>query len=243
MKEIKALFKTSLKIFLRYAVSVFMCFFIALSCTLVFTFLFAEETGYDVFATNSETGETSFVYHHNSADGEDLLFEEYAQKYEGLKKSKTVELSKGYNNLAYLISGIISLVFVVGTTYSPIWEEGNKDINRVNMGIKKENKFMGLWAGLIASIPSLAVYVTLWLSHLKILSTEFLSVFRFFNSHFYGFISFVYGNATNTAELSVSKLLLLSVTVWLLPLVSSIAYFVGYKDIRISEKLIYVKKK
>ncbi len=235
--------KTSLKIFGRYAVSVFMCFFIALSCTLVFTFLFAEETGYDVFSTNSETGEISLVYHHEFADGEDLLFEEYAKQYEGLKKSKTVELSKGYTNLSHLISGLISFVFVVGITYNPIWEMANKDINRVNMGMKKENKLTGLFAGLIACLPSLAVYITLWLSHLKILSTEFLSVFRFFNSHFYGFISFVYGNAQNTAELSVSKLLLLSVTVWLLPLVSSIAYYVGYKDIRISEKLVYVKKK
>ena len=220
-----------------------MCFFIALSCTLVFTFLFAEETGYDVFGVSADTGETVLVYHHNNADGEDLLFEEYSKEYESLKKSKTVELSKGYTNLAYLISGLISFVFVVGTTYVPVWEIGNKDINRVNMGMKKENKLTGLFAGLIASIPSLAVYATLWLSHLKVLSTEFLSVFRFFNSHFYGFISFVYGNATNTAELSVTKLLLLSVTVWLLPLVTAVGYYVGYKDIRISEKMIYIKKK
>lgn len=237
------MFKASLKIFARYAISVFMCFFIALSCTLVFTFLFAQETGYDVFATSADTGETVLLYHHEHKDGEDLFFEDYAAQYEGLKKSKTVELSNGYNNLSYLISGLISLVFVVGTTYNPIWEMGNKDINRVNMGIKKENKLFGLFAGLIASLPSLAIYITLWLSHLKVLSTEFLSVFRFLNSHFYGFITFVYGNAQNTAELSVLELSLLSVTVWLLPIISAIAYYIGYKDIRISEKLVYVKKK
>lgn len=239
----KLLLKTSGKIFVRYAISVLMCFFIALSCTLVFTFVFSHETGYDVFITNEETGETSFLYHHNNSDGEDELFEKYEAQYPSIKKSKSVELSKGYENLSHVLSMLISLVFVTGTMYSSVWEMGNKDINRVNIGLKSENKLFGLCAGSIAALPSFALYVTLWLSHLKILSPEFLSVFRMFNSHFYGFITLVYGGALNSAELSLFKLLVLSVTVWFLPAVCGIAYRIGYSDIRLSEKLVYVKKK
>ena len=228
------LLKTSGKIFARYAISVLMCFFIALSCTLVFTF---------VFSTNEETGETTFLYHHDNSDGEDTVFEEYANKYTGVKKVKSVGLSKGYTNLSHILSALISAVFITGTTYCSVWDMGNKDINRVKIGLKKENKLFGFYAGCIAALPSLVLYITLILSHLKILSTEFLSVFRVFNSHFYGLISLVYGQATNTSELTAVQIIIFSVTVWFLPLVCGVAYRIGYSDTRISEKLIYVKKK
>ena len=55
----------------------------------------------------------------------------------------------------YLITSILSVVFLLYLDYATLWEEGAKARIRVDGGREEYDSLSGLWLGLAASIPNL----------------------------------------------------------------------------------------
>lgn len=218
-----------------------MCFFISCSSIFVFTTIFVKQTGYDVFEIDNQTKEDTFLYRHNNADGQDLLFNEYTEQGKDLVKVYP-KLSGKHFVAANIVSLIFCLMLLIGTIYNSVWEIANQDMLKVKNGNLKENKANGLIIGALASIPTFITYIVLLLSKANIFSNRYLSAYAVLNSHFYGFIQVVYKNAVTTADLNFVQVLLLFVPVLALPVICSVAYWFGYKDIMLLNKLIYKKK-
>ena len=126
--------------------------------------------------------------------------------------------------------------------YGSVWKIGNRDINRVEIGQQTENRWRGAVIGLLATIPSFLLYLCLLFSKIGICRPGFLSVYRAFNAPFWAIIHWIYGSAVLATDLSVGQMIGLFFPVLFLPVICTIAYAVGYADVRISEKFIYKKK-
>ena len=236
------MFKDALNYLGKYVVAIFMSFFIVVACVSLFTMAMGEKVGYDVFALNKETGKNELLYHHDYADGEDTLYAQYEGQDLVLTKSNNIVLADNFKKAAYFISSVLSILLTVVIIYVTAWNKGNKDINRVQLGKITENKNLGLLAGLIANIPFVALYILLILCRFEVLNPAFLSIFRACNSHLYGIIYWIYGSAVVASDLSILRLLALSITVLFLPIVCWLGYLLGYNDIQIMHRLMYKQK-
>ncbi len=230
------------KLFSKFAIGIVMCLFVFLSFNFAITAAFSDTVGYNVYRFNSETGKEELICQHNEKDENPPGCNCGEIPEDQLSKIRITELSETKQTVSMLLSQIFSFVMMTGILYGTLWEIGNKDISAVKFSRAKENKLRGLVIGSIATAPSLAVYVLLLLSSFKILSPAFLSTYRLLNSHFHSVLTWIYGGAQNASELSVVQLLLCFLLVLYLPVVSMLAYYLGYKDIKLLEKAVFKKK-
>ncbi len=230
------------KLFSKFAIGIVMCLFVFLSFNFAITAAFSDTVGYNVYRFNSETGKEELICEHNENDEalKDCKCSEIPE--DQLSKIRITELSDSKQTVSMVLSQIFCFIMITGILYGSVWEIGNKDISAVKFSRTSENKLRGLVIGCVASIPSLAVYVLLLLSSFKILSPKFLSTYRLLNSHFHSVLTWIYNGAQTAAELSVGQLLLCFALVLYLPLIASLAYYLGYKDIKLVEKAVFKKK-
>lgn len=237
------LVKNSWKIFVRFLISSMMCLVIFMSFIFVFTAAFSDVVGYNIYHYDQEHGKEIIVCEHDAVNKpiDICVCENYdATTLNPIAKTK---LSDSRKNIAMLIAQIFSFVTVTGILAGTVWEIGNKDIFKVKHNMISESKLRGLYLGLIAAIPSFAVYVLLILSHLKVLNPEFLTPFQTLNPHFNYIISVIYnGVAVDASLLSATQLILCGVLTLYLPITAMISYYFGYKDINLVEKLTFKKR-
>ncbi len=236
------LVKSGLKVFTRFALGTAMCLIVFFSFNFAITAGFSDVVGQKVYFYNEEIGKEVQVCYHN-ADGspnEDCKCAEYDQEL--LNSIPDKKLSDRMQNTSLILAQIFSFVMMTGILCGTVWEMGNKDISAVKQGRTSENKLRGLFIGLIATIPSLAVYMLLILSHAKVLNPAFLDTYRLLNSQFHYVITLIYSAALNAAELSFGKLSLLGALHLYLPIISFISYYFGYRDINLVEVITFKKK-
>lgn len=219
-----------------------MCLFVLLSFNFAITAGFSDTVGYNVYRYNSETGKEELICQHNENDENPPDCKCSDIPDDQLSKIRITQLSDTKQTVSAVLSQIFGLVMITGILYGSMWDIGNKDISAVKFARTTENKLRGLYIGMIACIPSLAVYILLVLSYAQVFSPKFLSTYRLLNSHFHGIISWVYGGAEIATQLNFGQLLLLFALVLYLPLLSCIAYYLGYKDVKLVEKAVFKKK-
>ena len=143
-----------------------------------------------------------------------------------------------------IITQTFMLILFVAMIYTKLWERGDKDNNSVHFGRMNEDRLRGLKIGLFAAIPSFLFYVLLILSKLKLIMPGYFFLYRFLNISFLPIVSRIAGkNNFSAADVSWLSVFAILLTLFVSPLVCHIAYLLGYKQISISEKIIYVDPK
>lgn len=234
--------KSGIKLFTRFAIGVVMCVIVFFSFNFAITAAFSDVVGQKIFYYNEETGREEQVCYHDKDNNPptDCKCADYDS--ERLNPLADRKLSNSRQNISLILAQIFSFVMMTGILCGTVWEMGNKDIWAVKHDRINENKLRGLYVGVIAAIPSLAIFVLLVLSHLEVFKPTFLDTYRLFNSHFHYILTLIYSGAENAAQLSVGQLALCGALNLYLPILAFISYLMGYSDINLIEKITFKKK-
>lgn len=242
MKEI---FKMGVSLFGKMIVVNIMCFFLAISLSVLTTALFTKDVGNTVFVTDAKTNELVTQYEHYYADGEDTKLKEYEDSEEYKVTSSVIksQLSKGANNGFYIVTQIMCAIMVLIFTYPNLWDRGTRDNNLVTFGHANEDKLKGLKVGFIAAAPSILFSLFLLITKSNIMAKFPVGILKIMYSSCYGINYAIFGNVIKLGDLSYLQLILSLLLNFCLPIIAYGSYLLGYKNISIGEKLVYKKEK
>lgn len=151
------------------------------------------------------------------------------------------EVPKGAALFLDILSEVLMLCLLAALPYSIVWAQGDRDKNKVQFGHMQEDKLRGLKIGLMAGIPSYIGYILLLLSKLNVLLPGYFYAYRLLNMPFLPILNRLAGtDITSTAQISWPAILAMLMVVVFVPLVCTIGYALGYKQISLSERFIYV---
>ncbi len=236
----KELFKNSVSLFGRTVAIDIMCFFLVISLSVLVTAAFSENIGYKAVGTSSENTEGTVLYEHYYKDGEDFKRAEYEENGYIITESKIrSSVSEAGNILFQVVTGVFCTVLLICFIYPKFWEMGTKDNNLVHFNHKNEDKLKGLKAGIIAMIPS---FILLLILTFALKNTQ-TALYKFLNCSVFAFAELIIGSAETFKEISFLQFLGLALLKAFVPLTAYVAYLLGYKNISLSEKLIYNKTK
>lgn len=242
-EKMKETLKLGLAAFGKLVLVNFLCAIIVLSISILTSNFMNEEYGYNVYGTLTDESETELLYTHLFEDGEDTKRAEYEQKgYKEITEEALTRSTKAGDIVFLTISQIFSWATLAAIIYPSFWRQGSKDRNQVHFGHIAEDKLKGFKAGLVAIIPAAILMVFFMFAKYNI-AANFPAVWlKFLNSNGYSFIHLIQNKALLLSEVSIIGLLLIIVTQLIVPVITHIAYTLGYKDIAIAEKLLYKKK-
>ncbi len=234
--------KIALSSAIRYIITALLTFFIYLSVTVVMVGLFTNNIGYTVYSVKD--GKTTELYRYYYSEGEDTKYAEYEKQGLELQKVETREALSGTpKKICDGVTQILGLVILAGFINGSLSKLGDADRNLVLTGNKAEDKLRGLKIGLIANAPIYLSYLIFLIAKTGVISGSWYAVFRFLNFPQFMLINALYGQTTSTAaDISWQKVALGVLTFVVIPLLSYVCYTLGYKRIKISEKIIYKKK-
>lgn len=133
------------------------------------------------------------------------------------------------SNLSVVFTSIIPIFLVYCLIYKIVWLEGGRDPNKEKIGQLKHFKYKGLVIGALAVLPSL-IFLILYL----ITNNIFINIlFYILNFNLFS-LKAVFPNTYN---------FLYFIIILFIPILSQIAYILGYKRIEISRNIIYKKTK
>ena len=221
-----------------------MCFFLAISLSVLTTALFTQDVGNTVFVTDAKTNELVTQYDHYFEDGEDIKLKEYeTDEYKVTTSVIKSQLSKGANNGFYIVTQIMCAIMVLIFIYPNLWDRGTKDNNLVTFGHAKEDKLKGLKVGFIAAAPSFLFALFLIVAKSNVMANFPVGILKIMYSSYYGINHAIFGSIVKLGDLSYLQLILSLLLNFFVPIICYVSYMLGYKNISIGEKLIYKKEK
>lgn len=129
-----------------------------------------------------------------------------------------------------LLSIVCTLLWIVFDFYSTM-NAAMRDRNLVNYKYIQYDKWKGLKSGIYAQVPGLIVIVIIWVTNQ---STGML------NSWMRIAYFILYGSTiTITSALEKIHVAFLLFPVWICPVVSTVAYYVGYNEIPFLTNIVY----
>jgi len=146
-----------------------------------------------------------------------------------------VFLVGGFTNNAavnFLMQAFL-LVMYFGFIYSNPNMDGDRERNLIRVGQLEENKLKGLNAGLIAMLPKLLTSILLVLVKLGVTGNFPQIIYRMINSQFVILINHIMPS-TDTGNMSIptwGQIAVVTALQLLIPLISGMAYFFGYRGI------------
>ncbi len=231
--------KKSFKLYGTCVISSFMCFFLAITFTMVGTNLCGKQIGYSMQGELEGKEEAKILYDYRYNEGEDLKKQEYIDKGYTL-----TEIPVKITTVAWDVTAQVFLLFMMGVfVYNNLWSLGFKDNNLVRIGKKSEDKFKGLKIGLIAYAPSVVLLAVLTVGKTTFAKNFLIATYSFLNpsiNRAMFLLGGVEGKYFN--ELGALEILIIFLLLMVMPIVAHIAYTLGYKSIIVSEKLIFKKK-
>ncbi len=236
--------KAGVKIFGKIVLANVLSIITVISISFLCNVMFTKDIGYYAYGTTSDSSESTLLYEHNYSDGEDKKLVDYEEQgYVVSQIGKRSPMSASGNVAFIILTALFTLPLGGMLCYTFVWKEGNRDLNLVRYGRMKENKYKGVYIGLIASAPSLILLLVLGIGKWAFAKSFPVVLYQYLNSVFYAPIDLICGKALNFGELAIWQLLLLILVQLIIPIFTGIAYYIGYKDILISEKFIYKKEK
>lgn len=247
--------KLSVSIWLRTILAAVMSFFVVTSIMMLSGAVFTREIGYRLYRVDSEGNQTLVEEHYYADESEDASSEapvsedspssgeeETTTTTEQLyKETLRSEMSPGARVAQDVICSILTLLLLAAFPYSVMWTQGDKDNNSVHFGHMAEDKLRGLKVGALAAIPSAGAYILLILSKLGVLLPNYYAFYRFMNVPFMPILDrLTGGTALMTAEISWGAIAAMLMTVVFVPLLAHVGYWLGYKEISLVERFIYV---
>ncbi len=243
-EEMKEIFKMGLGLYGKLIVINIMCFFLAISMSVLATAVFTEDIGYTALIYNAETEELVTQYDYYYADGDDTKLAEYeTDEYIVNKSTKKSELTKGENTAFYFITQLFCMIMLIMFIYPNLWDRGTRDNNLVSFGHAAEDKLKGLKVGLIAIIPAVIFFIFLFVTKSNLMAKLPVGILRLIFSSTYSLNYLICGNTMTVGELSYIQLIFMMLLNLLVPAIAFASYILGYKNISIGEKLVYKKNK
>lgn len=239
----KSTLKSGFSLMVRLIVLLLLEFFLVLSINFICSMAFTENTGYIAYGYVENEEDTEYLYTYYYEDGEDTKRAEYESVGYTLTLKSARSALSGTGKAVFLsVSQIIGFIIMASFVFAPNYQQGFKDSNMVRIGRMKEDKFKGLKIGLFANIPYFLLFAAFLICGLGAFTNMPISVYRLLNSHLYGFIDLI-GTTTATAgELAFWQYALLFALQLIVPAISAVSYYMGYKGIDVVEKIVYVKK-
>lgn len=236
MKEI---LKPAAGMFGRQIIVTVMNIFVCISLMVLATAAFTQVNGYEAYVYEEGGTEPIEQYTYLNSEGEDTKKAEYEEKGYTVTTNETrTAMSKTGHVVYYTVTQIIAILLMTGFIYPNVWSLGAKDSNLVKFKHKKEDKLRGLKIGLIAVIPPLVLMIVIFIFGRKIFN---VALFSLIFANFYSLIEVISGGANMLSELAVWQMILMALLLFIAPLISFVAYLLGYKDISIGEKIVYKK--
>ncbi len=137
-----------------------------------------------------------------------------------------------------VIVQIMTLMLLTGLVYPTLWDMGYKDRNMVLTGHAQADILKGLKIGLVSVIPSL-----LSIPLFALIKSFPAALYKLINPSYYYFFDILTRGTDKFCELAVWKFIVMAIIFLLVPAISFLGYYLGFKDFSISEKITYKKKK
>ncbi len=206
--------------------------------------LTTENIGYYAVGAKEGSSEAEVLYEYYYADGEDTKLAEYEEKgYIVDKRGIRSEVTPVGEAVFLIISAVFTLSLAGTITYSYLWKEGNKDLNLIRFGRAKLDKFKGVKIGLVSVSPYILALIAVFIGKNGFAKNMPVILFKYLNASLFSLIDVVCGDVLYFGGLSVWRYILLLLVLLIVPVFFGIAYYIGYKDVLISDKLIYKKNK
>ncbi len=231
--------KYSLKTFGSLVAVTLLNFFICLSILFICTSVFTENIGYNNTVYDKDQNVVAEYTHYNES-GEDAEALKYPEDdgFVHNKQNIRSEISKKGNVIFVTVTQTFTLIVLIGFVYPTLWGLGSKDSNRVKFNRKKADNLRGLKIGLAAKIPA----VLILLAFLIFGGNLQTKLYGLVNSTYFPIVDII-GADILIKDLSVLRILGLFAIHLIVPAVATVAYLLGFKDISLTEKVIYKSKK
>lgn len=153
-------------------------------------------------------------------------------------------VSDGWLLAGNIVSLVLQTCIFVALIYSDVWLQGDRDRNAVNFGRMTADKWRGLKVGLLASIPAIVSFVLLVAEKLVGFWGAYATLYRLLHITFYPIMVWSMGVnvAATAAGVSWGGILAAGIPVLVLPVVTTVAYLLGYAQIALGERMVYKKK-
>lgn len=243
MKILKNGFKISGSIIIAAIISFFLCVSINVICSALFT----REIGYTAYVYSDESCENlvtqyDFLYTDN-ADGTDTQKTDYENMGYTVNAVKVRSSLEGSGKVLFLtVTQVLSLIMVVAFASNSVYKLGSTDANLVKTGHLKKDLLKGFKIGLIGNAPFFVLYLLIIVMACGLAPKFYTVWYAFLNSHYYSLIICTVKNATDLSQLNILQYVLLFLIQFIVPLISAVTYVLGFKDINISEKIVYKRK-
>ena len=138
------------------------------------------------------------------------------------------------------VTQVLCFILVVAFASNSVYKQGFKDANLVRTGHIKQDNLKGFKIGAIANIPYFVMF--LFLIAFTLTVPNFRVVwYAFLNGCFYPIILVIADQADVVSKLSILQLVLLFLLQIIVPVVSGVAYMLGFKEVNLTDKLLYKK--
>ncbi len=232
--------KTAVGLFGHVALATFANILLVISLLVICIGIFTKNIGYDATVLDKDGKEVTHYTYVQEDGKEDTQLQKYEKDgYAVQKVNKRSELKGSGLLFCGIITQTFTLVLLTAFIYPKLWRIGAKDSNAVHFGRKPENVLYGLKVGLLASVPGVLILIAFLLFGGNVP----VSAYAFTNASFYTVITSFIKAGVRFSQISVLKKVLLFLPLLYVPAVSEAAYLLGYKDISLSEKLVYKNKK
>ncbi len=245
------IFKSGIKLcgslIIAAIISVFLCFSINVICSALFT----TEIGYNAYVyENAESTEPMAQYEYlytdqdgdGKDDGADIKMEEYEDQGYIVEIQKLRSTLTGTGKQVFLsVTQILSMMMVIAFASSSSYKQGFKDINLVKIGQTKKDMLKGFKIGLIGNIPFFLLTAVIIAMAYGLLPKFYTVWYAFLSGHFYSLIIWITNGVKTLGELSVVQFILLVLIQFIVPVISGVAYVLGFKEINLAEKIVYKK--
>lgn len=238
-KEKNSVWKAGCMVWVRLIFASIICFIVWFSIDAMCLSFLGEVSGYQIYAYDENGENPQLIVSYTYAEGEDKTTDIAVDENQVLTKIRTMSPTDK------VVVGVVSSVFtwlIFGLfPYNIMWSKGSHDENYVNIGRFEQDTLFGLKAGIVASIPSMVLYLLLVLGKFGAFPSVILQWHRLINSPFIPYIDAVEMGVKTAMELSFGSLLAVGATLLFVPFVCWLGYYLGYCGISIRERLVYKK--
>lgn len=173
------------------------------------------------------------------ATGEPDILDDYpvTQSFSENIRSETDPFLK---NVANWVAQILMLILFTAFPYSSVWYAGDHDRNSVQFGHRTGDALRGVKIGLLADIPAALAFLLLIVCKLTAAWPAYIVRYRWINVCFWPYFNqFIPSNVLNTAEVTWGAVAAMLPILLVLPLVTGIGYYLGYREISLRDRLVY----
>ncbi len=240
----KDLIKKSASVFWRFLFANFVCVFIIIMISTLATALFTKEIGYNAYGVREGGTQNEYLYTYYSKDGEDTEKSKFEEQGYTVSTTQIRDNMSNAERTIFLVLTLVGTLWLTGSfIYGVSWVFGNKDSNKVHFGRIKEDKWRGGKIALLATTPYFLFFITFLICGLGAYEKFSVIIYKFVNCFVFGLIDIICTSNYTAGELAWWQYLLLLLSLFIPAIICEVGYVLGFKDISISEKIIYKKKK